>query len=266
MRPDLQALWQLFFAQRHRERCTGRPAKRTSPRRISGSASASAGADDDDFGDLLEPSGRSGNQRPITQFVIKGQQLRDFVKNFALSIITSETPFRRVNNYYLKKALDIVGVDLPDESTFRTTLLAKLYEEAKAEVDNEIQSLLAVRAALLIWVVASCMRAHCGRVYTIHYLAFVWQASTLAVACKVAISHASQNTEIVVKHDKLNMLPYHCLLGLFALQNGPPFMLCSDGWRKRAAGMYGDGSSMHICVYSQQIIIELCTMHTLIIQ
>ena len=139
---------------RHREKCTKKKATRTSPRRSAGSGSAAGEMGDDDDDDFAEdpagsgsgqPSSRASKQRKISHFVIKGAQMKEFVKYFALFIITSETPFRRVNNYYLRLAMKVVGVQLPDESTFRTALLDQLYAETKAEVDKEILELVQVR-------------------------------------------------------------------------------------------------------------------------
>ena len=45
--------------------------------------------------------------------------------------ITSETPFQRVNNKYLREAGRIVGMNIPDEKVFRTRMLDELFAAAE---------------------------------------------------------------------------------------------------------------------------------------
>ena len=62
-------------------------------------------------------------QSNLENFTIKPAQQKQFNKLFALYIITSETPFQRANNPFLRNALSILGAAMPDEKVFRTRLL-----------------------------------------------------------------------------------------------------------------------------------------------
>ena len=54
-------------------------------------------------------------QSDLESFTVKGFQQALLNKNFALYMITSETPFLRANNPYLRKAIGILGGRVPDE-------------------------------------------------------------------------------------------------------------------------------------------------------
>ena len=86
-------------------------------------------------------------QSNLENFTIKPAQLKQFNKLSALyidDIITSETPFQRANNPFLRNALSILGAAMPDEKVFRTRLLNKIYEKTEAMVDEDMKMLLNV--------------------------------------------------------------------------------------------------------------------------
>ena len=87
---------------------------------------------------------RATAQSNLENFTIKPAQQKQFNKLFALYIITSETPFQRANNPFLRNALSILGAAMPDEKVSRTRLLNELYEETKALVDEDMRKLLNV--------------------------------------------------------------------------------------------------------------------------
>ena len=57
-----------------------------------------------------------------------------------MSNIASETPFLRVNNQYLHKAIGILGAKMPNEKVFRTRLLDELYKETQKKMSEEMQA------------------------------------------------------------------------------------------------------------------------------
>ena len=83
-------------------------------------------------------------QSNLENFIIKPAQQKQFNKLFALYIFTSETPFQRANNPFLRNALSIFGAAMSDEKVFRTRLLDELYEETKTMVDEYMKKLLNV--------------------------------------------------------------------------------------------------------------------------
>ena len=91
-------------------------------------------------------------QSNLENFTIKPTQQKEFNKLFALYIITSETPFQRAKNLFLRNALSILGAAMPDKKVFSTRLLNKHYEETKAMVDEDMKKLLNVRS----YMVGSC--------------------------------------------------------------------------------------------------------------
>ena len=100
-------------AKAHSASCTKYAAaqvSRSSPRHLASKASRTLS---DDEMDDLSPSRRqkklckvlaSGKSCPsdLESFTVKGPQQAQFNKNFALYMITSETPFLRANNPYLR--------------------------------------------------------------------------------------------------------------------------------------------------------------------
>ena len=61
--------------------------------------------------------GKSG-QSDLESFTVKSPQQAQFDKNFALYMITSETPFLRANNPYLRKAIGILGAEFQMRASF----------------------------------------------------------------------------------------------------------------------------------------------------
>ena len=83
--------------------------------------------------------GGESRQSSIAGFIVKGPQQEQFNWQFALYVITSETPFLRVNNQYLHKAIGILGAKMPSEKVFRTRLLDELYKETQKKMSEEMQ-------------------------------------------------------------------------------------------------------------------------------
>lgn len=80
------------------------------------------------------------------------------IRELALFIYTSETPFYRLQNPHLHKAFELLGITVPDEKAFRTTLLDSIFEEVESEVMLKLMALLKVRTSadgslgpLLVW-------------------------------------------------------------------------------------------------------------------
>ena len=134
-------------AKAHSASCTKHAAakdSRNSPRHLA--AKASRTLSDDEMDDL-SPSRRQKKFCKVLafgleSFTVKGPQQAQFDKNFALYMITSETPFLRANNPYLRKAISILGGRVPDESVIRKRLLIELYNETVARVAEEMDELL----------------------------------------------------------------------------------------------------------------------------
>ena len=131
----------------HRAICKGSQPRRsprqhgTNASRVSDEAEGSAEPTRRQLSRALQVESWKSN---LEKFTIKPTQQKQFNKLFALYIITSETPFQRANNPFLRNALSILGAAMPDEKVSRTRLLNELYEETKALVDEDMRKLLNV--------------------------------------------------------------------------------------------------------------------------
>lgn len=136
--------------------CKGEHGPRRSPRHIGSKGSRVSASSDDDAEEPLVKRQLVVNaigkalqsdswQSSMESFTVKGPQLKAFMKQFALYIITSETPFQRVNNKYLREAGRIVGMNIPDEKVFRTRMLDELFAETQEVVARDMMKLLKVR-------------------------------------------------------------------------------------------------------------------------
>lgn len=127
--------------RQHLASCSGTQLRR-SPR-----DKADRQSDDEDASKL-----HSAQRLPIKRrldstldgFTVKTPQLQQFLKHFSLFIYTSETPFIRINNPELQKAISVLGASLPDEKVFRTRLLDERHAEAQEKVKMEMEKLLQV--------------------------------------------------------------------------------------------------------------------------
>lgn len=131
----------------HLKRCPVVNKPRRSPRGHDGSKRSSALSDDADDDDADEDEGarvrrKLSHQLSIDNFAVAPAQQAQFLKQLALFLITSETPFGRANNQHLHKAIGILGGKVPDESVFRQRLTPELYAETKELVMAEMEKLL----------------------------------------------------------------------------------------------------------------------------
>ena len=62
----------------------------------------------------------------------------------ALFLLTSETPFIRINNQYIKQAFPRLGVKLPDEKYFRGDGLERIHNMVMKMVIEELESVFKV--------------------------------------------------------------------------------------------------------------------------
>ena len=93
--------------QGHLKRCyrnIKQQESRRSSKRHAGSKGSLTLHDDEDLPvkKKLAKVGGESRQSSIEGFIVKGPQQEQFNKHFALFVITSETPFLRVNNQYLR--------------------------------------------------------------------------------------------------------------------------------------------------------------------
>lgn len=84
-----------------------------------------------------EPSGQS----TILSFVEEGkekvkEQFKDLITK---AMISGNVSFRFVNNFYLQKALSLIKVNLPKDTTFRTVQVDKVHKEANDWIDKCIR-------------------------------------------------------------------------------------------------------------------------------
>ncbi|KAG2434867.1 hypothetical protein HXX76_007750 [Chlamydomonas incerta] len=95
----------------------------------SGTASSAAGG------------GGSGAKSSLVNFVANPIQRQQFIDNMIMFFITSETPFTRLENEWLKKAASIAGIQLPSRHAAATTHLNALFEKVKKKVGGELVDL-----------------------------------------------------------------------------------------------------------------------------
>jgi hypothetical protein len=90
--------------------------------------------------DAPEPARRRLDMEVVA--TVKPVQKKEFCRLFGLWLIMTQTPFLRVDHPMLQKAMRVLGLELPGEKAFRTTMLDDLYNQTKATVEKETQQLL----------------------------------------------------------------------------------------------------------------------------
>ena len=93
----------------------------------------------------LSAAGSSRNGNIISGLRAINSQTHDaVVSDVALFLLTSETPFIRINNQYIKQAFLRLGVKLPDEKYFRGDGLERIHNMVMKMVIEELESVFKV--------------------------------------------------------------------------------------------------------------------------
>lgn len=128
---------------RHKSKCTGEEDDQLDAENSTGIGS-----------DAKTSSGASTGSRPrgiqiqtrITDKLrgVDANTQRKILIDLAYFWFTSDTPFRRWNNMYFKRALLRAGVKTPDEKYLRTVLLNEVYTIVQEQVLSKVKALIMV--------------------------------------------------------------------------------------------------------------------------
>jgi hypothetical protein len=146
---------------KYKEFVEGAARVRRSPRKqqpqlglLAATAASGAASASDEEGAHAKSSSKSS---AITKHFLSSAQIQQFVHYFAIWVYVTETPFKRMNNKWLKKACKAVGITLPEETAFRTTLLEQIFAEVEADVKKQVDWLL---VSLLLRGMRIAMQLH----------------------------------------------------------------------------------------------------------
>ena len=121
----------------HTTACTARKreyedavARRRSPRGKGARPGEDPGGSPSGSGQCALPK----RQQTLDHTVVTAAQQASFDRNFSLFIYTTETPFWRCKNKFLKRAAQALGARVRDEKWFRTTQLDIIYADGDEEV------------------------------------------------------------------------------------------------------------------------------------